>query len=235
MMHMPKQFIAGVACLCILSGAVYASPEIEEWTANEAGWQIKDFFGGTEYGTLGWQDPLTTHDGSLTVSAVANDVNRLDILYTTDATLLPKIVVDTSQVLFDFYSLGAVPAQLDVYLLGNGYQWFSTVTPTANGWRNGISAPISSSSWYNMQGQIASDFATDMGTISEIGVMISWLDNDSSQFYGLDNFDVDTWDSSVVPEPETWAMLGIAFLSIGFSFRERLDKVVEGLKVRIKG
>jgi hypothetical protein len=239
MIRMTKQFIVGVACMCMLGGIVYASPQIEEWPASEGDWSIRDFLsGGAAWGSVGW-DP----GGSLTATDGGLADNRMDIIYTQAGGAAHDLMGnralggDAFQVTFDFNSDTDMPAHLDVYMMSNlsgaEYLWFSRVDSqlSANGWSS-VSVPIVSGNWYNL-GQSGADFATDMGKIDEIGIMITWINQDDSQLYGLDNFDVVAWEP--VPEPETWAMLGIAFLSIGFSFRERLDKVVEGLKVRIKG
>lgn len=210
----------------------HASPNVETWDSDTAGWLIKDYSGGAAYGSLSWAAtlPLNEQPGVLQVTGGAPaDPTPRDIIYTTGGGLAGNINYATSlfTIMFDFYA-AAVPVKLDAYLLGSGYKWFFDLTPSLSAGWNSLSAPIGGT-WYNIDdGRSGADFVADIADVDEIGIMITYNLNQGGQVYGLDNFDV-------IPEPETWAFLGIAFLSIGYSFRDRLEKALAVIKARIRG
>jgi len=218
----------------IMTGFAYASPNIETWDADTSGWLITDIEGGTAYGTLDWVSSLGGRSGVLRDTGGASTIAvREDLIYTTSGLAGN---VDYSggglTITFDFYADLYLPQQLDIYILsnsgGNNYAWFMDVTPVTLGWTS-ISAPIYfGAGWYNELRRTSSDFSSDLTDIDAIGVRLWYADSQGGQIYGLDNFDV-------VPEPETWAFLGIAFLSIGYSFREKIDKAMADLMVRVRG
>lgn len=218
----------------LICGSVYASPNIETWDSTTSGWLIRDIEGGAAYGTLDWVSSLGGQSGVLRdTGGAATTVAREDLIYTTSGLAGN---VDYSggglTINFDFYSDSYLPQQLDVYILSNSgvnnYAWFLDVTPVSLGWTS-ISASISfGDGWYNELGRTSSDFSADLADVDEIGVRLWYANDAGGQIYGLDNFDV-------VPEPETWAFLGIAFLSIGYSFREKIDKTMADLMVRVRG
>ena len=224
-----------ISCLVIsacLSVTTNASINIETWDSNTSGWQIRDFFGGTEYGTLGWVSSLGGYTGVLRDTGGAVDVNRLDIIYTSDPSLAADWSLGGFSVVFDFYSQSDIPAYLDIYIQSSsGYAWFLDVTSqlTAGTWSE-VSGSLSfGAGWYNIEdGRTTSaQFLADVADMNEIGIMITYLGS-GGEVYALDNFDV-------IPEPTTWAFLGIAFLSVGFSFRDRLDKALARAMAWIKG
>jgi hypothetical protein len=225
-----------LACLILSAGLclnVHASPNIETWDANTSGWQIRDFFGGTEYGSLDWVSSLGGNSGVLRDTGGPGDVNRLDIIYTADPSLAADWSLGGFSVVFDFYSQSDVPAELDIYIQSSsGYAWFLDVTPqlTAGTWSE-VSGSLSfGAGWFNIEDgrTTSSQFLADVADMNEIGIMITYADGVGGQVYALDNFDV-------IPEPETWAFLGIAFLSIGFSFRDRLDRALARARAWITG
>ncbi len=237
-MFIVRKLLLSFLCAVSIAGSAAASANIETWDTDTSGWLIRDFFGGTEYGSLDWVSTLGGYSGVLRDTGGASDNNRIDYIYTQGPGLAGNMdyTIGGLSVVFDFYNQSAVPAQLDIYLMsdlgGNEYEWHLDVTSqvTASGWSQ-ISGRLDfSDGWYNIDDgrTTAAQFSADLADVDEIGIMITYLDGVGGQIYALDNFDV-------IPEPETWAFLGIAFLSIGYSFRDRLDKSIAMAKAWIKG
>lgn len=215
-------------CVCSL---VQASSLIETWDSDIGNWAIKDVEGGTAYGSLSWVPNLGGREGVLQITGgPATYIPREDIIYLSGG-LADSADYSLGQTIeFDFYA-SVLPAQLDVYFLhdkgGEDYAWYYTITPSI-GWTH-FSIPFGgpSAGWYNVNDgrMTANEFWDDIIDIDEIGIKIWYDQNLGGQIYGLDNFDV-------IPEPETWAMLGIAFASVAFSFRKRLSEQLALVKAR---
>lgn len=215
---------------CYLLGGI----NLETWDGpGTSNWTIEGYDGSPLYGTLSWVPSLGGQSGVLQNEGGGQTTEiREDIIYTTTG-LAGGMDYSSGglSVQFDFYA-DQLPQKLDIYILsgaGVDYEWFLNVTPTTTGWTS-ILMPLSfGQGWYTENGRTtASNFSADLAIVDRIGVRIWYANNDGGQIYGLDNFDV-------IPEPETWAFLGIAFLSVGYSFRERLDKAMAALMVRVRG
>jgi len=106
---------------------------------------------------------------------------------------------------------------------GDAY-WFYTLPGAAvsGGWNN-YSFSLTSLTWLGNEGgplalPNASMSLTDALTqVDEIGFMVAYLSDNSTQIYGVDNFGL------TVPEPETYLVLGMALLSVAVVFRKRIS------------
>lgn len=243
---MIKKSILLLSALLLSVAFAGASAYLDTWDATTENWQIKDIGGGASYGSLDWVATLGSHSGVLRATGGAADTDpREDIIYVTHVDSGSGLGGDLSAgdlgATFDFYSDGALPQKLDVFILsgegGNNFAWYLDVTPSlSTGWASINAAITHGAGWYNIDDGRTTEaqFNADLVDIDQIGVLLYYRDNEGAQIYGLDNFDVDTFVPDAIPEPETWAFLGIAFLSIGYSFRHRLDKALDGLKVLIR-
>lgn len=89
--------------------------------------------------------------------------------------------------------------------------------------------------WFTEGGDGQTEWAADILDVDYIGVRITYLEGIPSQIYGLDDFQIeDVSYSNQIPEPETYAMLGFAILSLGFTFRRKLEGSLEAALVHLK-
>jgi len=67
----------------------------------------------------------------------------------------------------------------------------------------------------------AAGFDAAITDIAGLGISIQYLENNSTQTYGIDNFGL------TVPEPETYMVLGMALLTVAFVFRKRITESLD--------
>ena len=67
----------------------------------------------------------------------------------------------------------------------------------------------------------AAGFDAAITDIAGLGISIQYLENNSTQVYGVDNFGL------TVPEPETYMVLGMALLTVAFVFRKRITESLD--------
>jgi len=124
---------------------------------------------------------------------------------------------------FDFYADDVVPGQVQLYFysLAAGTTWYSPSFDsqlTAGSWTRGLSIGFQQDQWL-----FGSNWDTAIQNVDAIGVYLSSYGTLSgNQDFAMDNFQLD--DDTPVPEPQTYAMLGFAVLSMGFTFRRRLEE-----------
>jgi len=127
------------------------------------------------------------------------------------------------------------PGLLRMYFLhdlgGDEVIWYADIDTTswaAGNWYSGM-VPFFESTWWTMDG--GADWGTDIQEVDEIGFFIQYQPN-TSQEYGVGYFGI---DDEFIPEPGTYAMLGFAFLSMGVTFRRKLNDSLEKLRKSLKG
>lgn len=143
---------------------------------------------------------------------------------------------------FDFYvdagNDASAPSELNVYFTassGNAWRWrildvssvgYGTTPVGAN---FGDSYTSSWGSW-ELDGGTATEGAwdTDIASVTSIGFEIGYLVNaPGAEMYQIDNFALLS-NEFLVPEPETYLVLGMALLSIVIVFRKRItDSLAE--------
>lgn len=203
-------------------------------------WDIVDEFGGASYGgivqALG---PGPAGYLSITGAAAGSVVAKFDRIYNTDVLGGAYTNLAAGQrLLFDFYAAAIVPDEVNLYFIGDaGQEWRSIITVGASGWSTGVGdSLIYDGSWYAMSGvDDAATFFTAMGNVSEVGLLLEYQYNVGGQEYGIDYFHLDNepWPD-VVPEPSTYAMLGTVFISLGITFRRKLNDSIGALKKNLK-
>jgi len=111
---------------------------------------------------------------------------------------------------------------LRIYFYSNaGNTWFHDVD-NHGGWGD-YGANFVESDWYG-----GGTWATDIGNVLEVGIYISYLDGGGSQQYALGYFQLNDEPLEVaVPEPETYAMLGFAMVSLCVTFRRKLESSLQ--------
>ncbi len=226
----------GVGLLIAATSGV-AVPIVQDTFTSIANWNVEDdpTLGGAGYGT-----PSNVGD-TLRITGGAPDTAPRDYINIAAAPFLGDYTAMGTGVRgihFDFYVASAtVPSTLQLYFVGLGGDiWFYNLTAQlATGW-NTIGANFNASSPSDMFGSwvqypefLPNDgaWASDITSVSRIGLELSYLSGSGGQIYGVDNFTLDD-DPFLVPEPETYVVLGIALLSMAFVFRKRItDSLAE--------
>ena len=227
----------------------------ETWDANDSGWTI-----GTAAAGGGAQEPGSSalwNDGTdggqagdgylrintgtpalgfsehfVTAGAAGSGAN-----FTGDFSSAGKSVQGVS---FNFYNPSAtVVPQLTVYLVAGGHTWYHTALAiTPNGWGNyGVNFSdhalnAGTGDWFTLAGtEDLADWQSDIQSVTALGLSVFDDGSFNNQWIGLDDFQImDDPYFVTVPEPQTYAMLGFAFLSLGVTFRRKLENSLASLK-----
>jgi len=208
-----------------------SSDEFEPWTAKSSpgeGAANADTFAAHDYDFGG------SHDSALRVTRDPEPgLGGEDYIFTTDSDLLAGL--GTYWVEFDFYAgaddLGTGPADnpagLDLYFKGatSGTVWKHAYNPAGwSGWEHLTGNFDYAFGWF---GGLEAAFATDLADASEVGIVLNYQDWDG-QVYGLDNFGLHA------PEPETYAALAAAFISLAITFRRRLNESLAHVRLAMR-
>lgn len=133
---------------------------------------------------------------------------------------------------FDFYAASNTPAALELYFRhdsggGSDTEWYFSISDLYTGWHTYIVNFLTIDGWYNPDyGPGAqTDLLADLVDVDEIGLLLTYQPNVSGQIYGADNWYAN--DVYYIPEPETYAMLAFAFVSLAITFRKNLNEQVE--------
>lgn len=243
---MKKQMLGAlVVSLVVAAAPGLAVPIVDEdWTAAGAeGWLAENdpTLGGVAYGSLA-NPGGAAHAGALGITGGGPAIGPRDFINIAGAPFGTPLNYATlggggvQGIHFDFYVDSAtVPSALQLYFVGNGNIWFYDLSSQlATGW-NTIGANFNASTPGDMFGSwvqypefgIGDVWTTDIQTVSRIGLELSYLSSLGGQIYGVDNFTLDD-QTFLVPEPETYVVLGIALLSMAFVFRKRItDSLAE--------
>jgi hypothetical protein len=135
---------------------------------------------------------------------------------------------------FDFYGSQALGAGgLELYFTSttdSGRTWYYTFNNLQAATWQSFEAPLIAGSW-NWFGTGTTDFATALHGIDQIGFRLTYVTGlPGAQDYYFDNFR----RGYSVPEPGTYAALGFALSSLGFTFRRRLNSVTDRIKAMFK-
>jgi len=145
---------------------------------------------------------------------------------------------------FRFNNPAAAPAaELVVYFHSDTSErtwFFPSLSINAGGWNTygvnfGDSLSVPGGSWFTEGGDGETQWDADIVDIDYIGIRITYIQGVPGQIYGLDDFYIDNQLLvTFVPEPETYAMLGFAILSLGFTFRRKLDGSLHAALAQLK-
>lgn len=155
-----------------------------------------------------------------------------DLIYETSDLLVNLSNYDAGSAVFavtmDFYvdSANYTPDSLSLYFQDANNDWWFYDLGTPSQGNNPYTALIGSDNWYSTTGGGlgAEDFmnALDDGAILAAGINVIYeQDVSEHQEYGITSFAYQDEEGFTVPEPGTYMVLSVAFMSMGFSFRRR--------------
>jgi len=247
---MKMKFIGTIALgLAMAAGQSFGSSIIaqETWStapADHAEWEAADDLPGDGDGAYGTLTHSATPVGGignvLQITGGTPETAPRDFIYTPDAPFTGNYAsMGVQGIWFDFYvdpDNGSVPSALQLYFVSDNNEeraWFfdlsSSLTEGWNTYGANFHAttptdPFGFGSWvqYSEFG-LGGDWTADIGNITEIGIELSYLSGIGGQIYAIDNFTLDG-DPFLVPEPETYAFIAMALLSLAFVYRKRLEE-----------
>jgi hypothetical protein len=124
---------------------------------------------------------------------------------------------------FDFFFDEAAFAATDglsLFFNNSGANWYYEIDlsgQAANTWAT-YTVNFGSETGWSDEGGGAPSFSTAAAGVTQIGFRLNYLDGVAGQKYGVDNL-TRTFN---VPEPETYAALGFALISICITFRRKI-------------
>lgn len=151
-----------------------------------------------------------------------------DLIYETAGDLTGDNTVGSAfAVQMDFYidSAAYAPDELSFYFVtGDGYTWYYDLVPGSGAGSQTYTAFLfDDTGWYSDDG--GTDFLTsisDVNGLTAAGINLLYdQDIGENQQYGILGYDFVDNDGFAVPEPGTYMVLSVAFMSLGFSFRRR--------------
>ena len=144
---------------------------------------------------------------------------------------------DVRSIRFDFYAGQAnSPSFLQLFFSTGTYTWYYQIDVTgiaAGDWNSyavNLMANTDPGGWYSFT-RTPTEFQTDLANATDVGILLSYTVNSTLQTYGLDNFELN--DEYLVPEPSTYAALGVALLSLALVFRRRISETMMTAKQAI--
>ena len=212
---------------------------------NGAAWApgVNPHVPGGEFGTVLENQVIGTHNSALQITATGVGGSPEDAIFDASAgdiyngNWLGGMGGEhdgvVRQVSFDFYGMANMTG-LDFYFSDGLSEWHYGIDNIAVGWKTYTVSMTYSGLWFDtLGGGTPTDFSDALGSVSDVGIVLGYSSDIGPQLYGLDNFTLD--DAFVVPEPETYALLGFAILSVGLTFRKKLDESLALVITQLKG
>jgi len=244
-MRRPIQIAALMAAACLIAWSVHAVPLVTEQGATMSGWDAEEFGGGAPYLTPDPPTAVGDIHGTGTAGLQMTGPNSPQGTYEDRVFNTTTLAGDWSNIgggqvrsiRMDFFSdthnFGVydgttdAPQQLSIYWLGaSGAMWALTVVPYQN-WSSLYANLDSDEAWIDLNGLFSDtdpEFGQDMSnTVAEVGIRLAYRPGYDGARFGISSFTLeDTY--FVIPEPRTYAMLGMAVLSLGITFRRRIGE-----------
>jgi hypothetical protein len=124
-----------------------------------------------------------------------------------------------------------------VYFLGNSGALWMLDLPTTEGLHD-FEANLLWGNWYDRSGTYGqTEFLADiLTTVTDVGYRLAYDATYSGwATFGITDITLNDEILGYIPEPRTYAMLGMALVSLGVTFRRRLSSAVDSVKSRIVG
>ncbi len=222
---------AAMAALVLLAAGTATAGILatETWSAPPAlvDWELTHIQGPDPGGTLANGAGFGNPAGALCLDvSVPSQPPTAGTLSTDSGPFLGDFTGQTLQ--FDFFFDEAAFSTgdgLTLYIDNGGTgAWYYEIDlsgQAANTWATYSVNFIEDAVWTD-EGTGADGFSTVAGNITEIGFRINYLDNVAGQKYGVDNM----VRLLSIPEPETYAALGFALISICITFRKKITETL---------
>ncbi len=236
--------VAAIMMACCWS-AYGAAIVTEDFAGGVGGWVIDDASdgggAGSPNGSLnGAGGYLEVNSGGASIIPVTDFVFDGGGVFSGDYTAGGLTANGINGISFNFYNPSATPINgLQVYLVAGGNTWYHPLVAdvTTGGWDT-YGANLSFDSlnagtgeWFTLAGDNLATWQGDLASVTGMGFRMNYVDNTANQIYRLDNIIIqDDPYILLVPEPQTYAMLGFAFLSMGVTFRRKLEGALASLK-----
>ena len=152
-----------------------------------------------------------------------------DLIYETGGSSELTVDVDAlgyEAVLMSFYNSSATyaPDELSLYFeTADGFSWYYDLAPADGiGTTTYAVTLYGNSGWYSDDGGTDFETSLDAGDLVNVGINLLYEQNISeNQEYGISQYAFADMEGFTVPEPGTYMVLSVAFMSLGFSFRRR--------------
>lgn len=240
--------VAAIMMACCWS--VYGTAIVtEDFSGGIAGWNIDnaaDGSGGSPNGSLSdGGGYLQVDSGAASIIPLTDFVIDGGGTFAGDYTAGGLAVDGVRGISFDFYNPAATEINgLQIYLIAaSGNVWLHPLVNdivTGGAWGNyganldEDSLNAGTGEWFTTAGDDLATWQADLATITGIGFRMYYVNNTANQIYGIDNIIIqDDPYILLVPEPQTYAMLGFAFLSLGVTFRRKLEDALASLKAMV--
>jgi hypothetical protein len=236
-----KTIVAAGLMMALSAGLATAVPLVTEAFSDTAGFGATNWASGVT-GNPPLDDPevaapsdglQVTADGQLaqTADQISQDGGSIAGYNSGDWIWGNNEIV--TNVVFDFYAsadgVQEGPDGLLLYLQADGVSWYFDINDIVDlseltaGWETGIAVDVTGiGDWYRMDGGTETDgaFLGSLNDVDEFGWVLTWQDGIEidNQVYAFDNVTLNGF-----PEPGTYAMLGFALVSLGTTFRRRLN------------
>lgn len=184
-------------------------------------------------GTLGYGPGNTATPGNVggledvAGPFVAPDADKI---FTTTGSVIGTgdwVADNSTFVQFDFYVTAPGFSSLNFYFVNGGVTWTYMVTGVASQalgtWDTYQIQLSESAGWSNSGG---GTWLTDLANIEQIGFQLAY-NTGSSETYGFDNLT----RGFTAPEPETYAAIGFALVSLAIAFRKRLADMLAMIRL----
>lgn len=229
MMNVMKAIVGVTLCTLLVSGAAAVptldTPETWSNAGNEEGWveETVDGIGSSISQTSGFnsEDALVVTFAAqgfpgAESSRIAAGAGASSGVFVGDYS---DMSVDTS-IRFQLYAEDAQPSDLAVYFesdqSGSVRRWmlsFSSSLPAVGVWTTFAALLQHSAGWDAPGSPGSAAFTADLADVDEMGIYIARGGSTAQQDFGLDDFEL------IIPEPHTWALLGVALVSVAHTFR----------------
>jgi hypothetical protein len=232
--------LGAVACVAVLAVAVstYGTPALSTenfnsdpgWSSSGDGSAIYQSSGGNPAGG-GYLQIQFPDQGAGPAMPGTEIVDATSGGFVGDFTTFTPFIINGLIAQFDFeqQTVGTPASNLSLWWTNGGDTWtYSLGSPTAIGTWNNYMAPLYYTGGWQENGtnSTAAAFLADINNVTGMGISVDRNGSTAAQNFGLDNFQLQL----VLPEPESVGLILMALLSLGFTFRGKLNGITETIR-----